>query len=141
AGSTVVTQGYGTPNAISTTYTLDGSGRATVVTDGLGHTNKFGYDADNDITSSQDGNNNTTSYTYQYVGPPGTGGIASTGQVTQVVRPAINPLYPTNTATHPTTNYAYNPSTHDLTEQYDNNGAYSFYTYDASHGLVSMAVL
>ena len=111
AGQTVVTEGRGDPGQLTTTYTLDGQGQATVVADGLNHTRQYGYDADHDVTSSTDGNGNVTTNRYQYIGSGN-----SVGQLTEVDHPAINPLYPGNAAVAPTFSYAYDPSSHDLTE-------------------------
>jgi len=140
-GNTVVTQGAGTSGALTTTYTLDSAGEATQVTDGLSHSDSYTYDADHDVTDYYDGNNNHTHHDYQYVGSPGTGGIASTGLITQTILPAIHPNYPTSTLTAPTTNYVYDPVTNDLTEQYDNYGAATFFTYNGHHDISSTAVL
>ena len=67
----MVTAGSGTANAITTTYTLDGSGRATEITDGLSHTTQYTYDSDHDVLTTQDGNGNSTTTYYQYMGRPG----------------------------------------------------------------------
>ena len=85
AGQTVVTEGQGDPGQLTTSYTIDGQGQATVVADGLNHTRQFTYDADHDVTSSTDGNGNVTTNHYQYIGSGN-----SVGQLTEVDHPAIN---------------------------------------------------
>jgi len=70
-GQTVVVAGVGTSAAVTTTYTLDGQGQATSVTDGLSHTSRSTYDGDHDVTSLTDANGNTTTNKYQYIGPNG----------------------------------------------------------------------
>ena len=45
-------EGAGTSGALTTTYTLDGAGEATQVTDGLGDTSSATYDADHDVLTS-----------------------------------------------------------------------------------------
>ena len=136
AGQTAVTEGYGSANPIVHTYTLDGSGRASAIADGLSHTRHYTYDADNDVLTGQDGNGNTTTNHYQYIGPNN-----AYGQVTEVDHPQIRPLYPTNAPVAPTTHYVYDPTSHDLTERYDNYGAVSYYTYNGQHDIVGTAAL
>ena len=134
AGQTAVTEGYGTANAIATTYSLDGGGRATAVADALGHTRRYSYDGDNDVTTSQDGNGNTTTYHYQYIGPN-----SAYGQLTEADLPAIRPLYPSSALTAPASYFVYNATTHDLTEAYDSYGAVAYYGYDTHHQMTSTA--
>ncbi len=43
---------------------LDGQGSPRVVTDPLGHTTTYAYDADHNLTSTTDGKNQTTTYTF-----------------------------------------------------------------------------
>ena len=136
AGQTVVTEGQGDPGQLTTTYTLDGQGQATVVADGLSHTRQFSYDADHDVTTSTDGNGNVTTDHYQYIGSGN-----SVGQLTEVDHPAITPLYPGNAAVAPTFSYAYDPSSHDLTETSDNNGSVTWYTYNGHHDIATVAQL
>ena len=57
--------GAGTSGALTTTYTLDGAGEATQVTDGLGATSSATYDADHDVLASTDANGNVTTNAYQ----------------------------------------------------------------------------
>ena len=59
-GTTQVVDGAGTSGALTTTYTLDGAGEATQVTDGLGNTSSATYDADHDVLTHTDANGNTT---------------------------------------------------------------------------------
>jgi len=136
AGSTRLVRGFGSGAPITTTYSLDAAGRATAVTDALGHTRQFTYDAANDVATSQDGNGNTTTNHYQYIGSNN-----SYGQLTEVDHPQIRPLYPTNAPVAPTTHYVYDPTSHDLTERYDNYGAVTWYTYNGQHDIASTAAL
>ena len=94
---TVVTQGAGTGAAIVLTYTLSAQGEATATQDALNHTTQRSYDSDHDVVTSVDGDGNTTTNYYQYVGPSGPGGLGSTGLVTETLLPAISsPNLPPN---------------------------------------------
>jgi RHS repeat-associated protein len=142
-GQTIVTQGAGTSAAIVTTYLLDGQGEVTDVQDALGHVTQSSYDADHDVVTSVDGDGNTTTNYYQYVGPGGPAGLGSVGQVTETLQPAISPDFPGNTLTPISTTYSYDPSSHDLTGTVDNgtyqNGgtAITLYGYDGHHGVIT----
>jgi len=83
---TAVVAGAGTGAALTTTYTLDAAGEAITVTDGLGHSSGASYNADHDVTASQDANGNVTTNKYQYIGPNG-----AIGQVIEEDQPAIQP--------------------------------------------------
>ncbi len=52
------------PSDFTTTYKQNLFGQVTTTTDPLGHSTVKGYDADQNLTSVQDGDNNTTIYTY-----------------------------------------------------------------------------
>ena len=136
AGQTVVTRGYGTAAALVTTYSIDAAGRATAIADGLGHTRRYSYDANHDLLTSQDGAGNTTTATYTAAGPS-----ASFGLPTEIDYPQIHPNYPGAALAAPVAYYAYNPTTYDLTEAYDNAGRHRFYGYDAHHSVTSVAEL
>jgi YD repeat-containing protein len=77
-----VVDGAGTSGALTTTYTLDGTGEATQSTDGLGATSSATYDADHDVLASTDANGNVTTNAYQYVGPNGSTGFPIVQQPT-----------------------------------------------------------
>jgi uncharacterized protein RhaS with RHS repeats len=50
---------------LTTAYTLDASGEATAVQDGLGQTRQSTYDADHDLLASSAANGNQTTNAYQ----------------------------------------------------------------------------
>jgi uncharacterized protein RhaS with RHS repeats len=50
---------------LTTAYTLDTSGEATTVQDGLGQTRQSTHDADHDVLTSTDANGNQTTNAYQ----------------------------------------------------------------------------
>lgn len=137
------------PNPLSTTYTLDGQGRATLITDGLGHHTAYTYDVDNGVHTIADGNGNTTTYTYGlHVGPDnGQGtGTGSVGLVTLVVGPAIRQNTIGGAVGTTTTTYTYDPNTFDLLEENQQEGGRtSYYTYDnrggAHHQVATVAQL
>jgi hypothetical protein len=75
----------GYSGALTTTYTLDGTGEATQITDGLGDTSSATYDADHDVLTSTDATSNVTTNAYQYVeyvGPNGRAGFPIVQQPT-----------------------------------------------------------
>jgi len=113
-GQTTVVEGFGTSGALTTTYTLDGQGEPTAVSDGLGDTSYTTYDQDHDVLNSQDANGNQTTNAYAYVGPNG-----STGLITQTVRPPLGSylLAGSGSVSTPiTTTRRYDPTTYDLLE-------------------------
>jgi RHS repeat-associated protein len=59
-----ITRGYGTSSATTESFTYNEGGYVTGVTDGDGHTTKYGYSAANDRTSMVDANKNETKWTY-----------------------------------------------------------------------------
>jgi YD repeat-containing protein len=131
-GTTQVVDGAGTSGALTTTDTLDGAGEATQVTDGLGNTGSATYDADHDVLTSTDANGNTTTNSYQYVGPNG-----STGLITQTVQPKIQAYSPLNgTLDSPTTRHTYNAS-NDLIETDLPEGGTELFGYDTHHGVIT----
>ena len=94
-------EGAGTSGVLTTTYTLDGAGEATQITDGLGDTSSATYDADRDVLSSTDANGNVTTHAYQHVGPNG-----STGLMPQTMQPKIQAYSPLNrTLDNPTSGH------------------------------------
>src|SRR5579883_615619 len=135
-GQTIVTQGAGTGAAIVLTYTLDAQGEATATQDALNHTTRRSYDADHDVLTSVDGDGNTTTSYYQYVGPSGPGGLGSTGLVTETVSPPVSVGDPTAVPIPLTTRYWYN-GTNDLIETDTPLGGYSLNQYDLSHGVIT----
>jgi len=136
-GQTQVVRGYGADGALTTTYTLDGQGEATAVQDGRGDTTRTTYDQDHDVLTRTDANNNTTSYTYAYVGPNG-----STGLVTQTVAPPIRAYTPLNGALTPSiTTNRYDPATYDLLETDKPEGGVTMYQYDGHHAVITTTEL
>jgi len=137
ATQTQVIAGYGASGALTTTYTLDGQGEATGVTDGLGHSSRSSYDAAHDVTSSTDANGHTTTYGYQYVGPSG-----NVGLITQTVAPSVtlySPLNPVSTTI--VTTRTYDPTTYDLVEADKPAGGVTRYGYDGHHGVITTTEL
>jgi RHS repeat-associated protein len=61
---TSVTHGYGTTSATTEFRTYNAAGDLLTVTDGNGHTTKYGYDAHSNRTSMIDPDNNETKWTY-----------------------------------------------------------------------------
>jgi len=134
-GRTVVVEGAGTGAALAMTYTLDAAGEATSVTDGLGHTSHSAYDANHDVLTSSDANNNTTTNKYQYIGPNG-----AVGQIIEEDQPAIQPYVPGNGATvTPVITHTYDATTHDLVATKLPEGGLTTYTYDGHHAVVGTA--
>ena len=135
-GQTVVTQGAGSPGALSTTYSVDAQGQVTALADGLGHTNSMAYDQAHDVLARTDVNGQVTGYAYQYVGPNGAIGLP-----TRMVQPpiALSPL--TGTTAAAVTSYRYDPSTYDLLETDLPAGGVSKQTYNGHHDVASSAQL
>ena len=61
---TSVTHGYGTTSATTESRTYNAAGDLLAVTDGNGHTTKYGYDTHSNRTSMIDPDNNETKWTY-----------------------------------------------------------------------------
>lgn len=61
---TSITRGFGTASATSESFTYNEGLYVTSVTDGNGHSTKYGYDGANNRTSMIDANNNETKWTY-----------------------------------------------------------------------------
>ena len=59
-----ITHGYGTAAATTESFAYNEDGYVTSVTDGNGHTTKYGYDAANDRTSEINPDNDETKWTY-----------------------------------------------------------------------------
>ena len=59
-----ITRGYGTASATTESFTYNAGGYVTSVTDGNGHTTKYGYDSANDRTSMVDPDSDETKWTY-----------------------------------------------------------------------------
>ncbi len=136
-GQTTVTQGAGSPGALSTTYTLDAQGQVTAVADGLGHTSRMAYDQAHDVLARTDANGQVTGYAYQYVGPN-----RAIGLPTRMVEPPITPLSPlTTTTAAAVTSYRYDPSTYDLLETDLPADGVSKQTYNGHHDVASSALL
>jgi len=132
---TQVVEGAGTSAAVTTTYTLDALGQPVRVTDGLGNTSRSSYDVDHDVLTSTDANNNTTTNTYQYIGPNG-----AIGQVIEEDQPAIQPYVPGNGLTvTPTITHTYDAATHDLVATGLPEGGLTTYSYDGHHSVVGTA--
>jgi len=132
---TAVVVGAGTGAALTTTYTLDAAGEAITVTDGLGHSSGASYDADHDVTASQDANGNVTTNKYQYTGPNG-----AIGQVIEEDQPAIQPYVPGNGLTvTPVITHSYDATTHDLIATKLPEGGLTTYSYDGHHSVVGTA--
>jgi len=127
-----VVDGANTTSPLTTTYTFDGQGEPITVTDGLDHNTFYTYDADHDVLTTTDANNHTTTNDYAYVGPNG-----NIGLITQTVQPMIQPDSPIAAPEAPTTQYYYDPTTHDRTETLLPNGGMTLYRYDAHHGVIA----
>jgi len=137
ASQTQVVRGDGADGALTTTYTLDGQGEATSVTDGLGNTRSTTYDQDHDVLSSTDANGHQTTNAYAYVGPNG-----STGLVTQTVAPPIRAYTPLNGDLTPSvTTNRYDPTTYDLLETDKPEGGVTMYQYDGHHSVITTTEL
>jgi len=144
AGQTQVVAGGGTSGALTTTYTLDNQGEPITTTDGLGHSSGASYDADHNVLTSTDANNNTTTNKYQYIGPNGYSGplgpAAPIGQVIEEDQPAIQPYVPGNTLTvTPVVTHSYDATTHDLVATKLPEGGLTTYSYDGHHSVVGTA--
>ncbi len=135
-GQTQVVAGYGTSDALTTTYTLDGQGAATTTADGLGDSTRASYDADHDVLTSTDANGNTTTYTYQYAGSSG-----SVGLLTQTVLPAVALYVPGNSPTTSIITNRYDPTTYNLLETDKPEGGVDLYAYDGGHSVVTTTML
>jgi len=135
-GQTVRVEGYGSPAAVTTTYTLDAQGEPLAIADPLGHTVSYQYDGDHDVTSAVDARGNTTAYAYTYVGPNG-----STGLLAQRTDPPVAAYTTTNTLASPVTTYAYNPTTYDVSEVDSPEGGRTLYGYDAHHTAITTTQL
>jgi len=110
-------------------------GEPITTTDGLGHSSRASYDANHDVMTSTDANNNTTTNTYQYIGPNG-----AVGQVIEEDQLAIQPYVPGNGLTvTPTITHTYDPTTHDLIATKLPEGGLTTYTYDGHHSVVGTA--
>ncbi|MDQ2830575.1 MAG: SBBP repeat-containing protein, partial [Chloroflexota bacterium] len=131
---TAVVAGAGTGAALTTTYTLDAAGEAITTTDGLGHSSGASYDADHDVTASQDANGNVTTNKYQYIGSNG-----AIGQVIEEDQPAIEPYVPGNSPVTPVSTHTYDPATHDLVATKLPEGGLTMYSYDGHHSVVGTA--
>ncbi len=59
-----ITHGYGTPSAMTETFTYNGAGKLATRTDGNGHTTKYGYDGAGNRTSEKDAEGNETKRAY-----------------------------------------------------------------------------
>jgi RHS repeat-associated protein len=59
-----ITRGYGTASATTESFTYNAGGYVTSVTNGDGHTTKYGYDSANDRTSMIDPDSDETKWTY-----------------------------------------------------------------------------
>ncbi len=59
-----ITHGYGTASATTESFTYNAGGYVTSVTNGDGHTTKYGYDSANDRTSMVDPDSDETKWTY-----------------------------------------------------------------------------
>ncbi len=59
-----ITHGYGTASATTESFTYNAGGYVTSVTNGNGHTTKYGYDSANDRTSMVDPDSDETKWTY-----------------------------------------------------------------------------
>jgi len=127
-----VVDGANTTSPLTTTYTFDGQGEPITITDGLDHNTFYTYDANHDVLTTTDANNHTTTNNYAYVGPTG-----SIGLLTKTVQPVIQPDSPIDAPAAPTTQYSYDPTTHDRTQTQTPNGGTTLYTYDAHHGLIA----
>jgi len=127
-----VVDGANTTSPLTTTYTFDGQGEPITITDGLDHNTFYIYDADHDVLTTTDANNHTTTNDYAYVGPND-----SIGLITDTVQPVIQPDSPIDAPAAPTTQYAYDPVTHDRTETQTPNGGTTLYQYDAHHGVIA----
>ncbi len=135
-GQTQVIRGYGTAAALTSTYTLDSAGEATTQTDGLNHSTAATYDADHDILSRTDSDNNTTTFSYGYIGPNG-----CTGLVTQTVQPKIQAYSPLNASMDAVvTSYTYDPLLHDVIQMTKPEGGIVRYGYDGHHSVITMTV-
>jgi YD repeat-containing protein len=106
-GTTQVVDGAGSSAPLTTTYTLDASGEALAVQDGLGHTSQSTFDTDHDVLTSTDANANVTTNSYQYVGPTGSAGL-----ITETVRPPISAYTVGNTLTPDITRAYSDPTTY-----------------------------
>jgi len=131
-GQTQVVAGAGTTGALTSTYTLDAQGEATTTTDGLGHTSRSAYDANHDVVSGTDANGNTTTNSYQYVGPNGASGLR-----TRTVQPPVSLYAPGNAPSQPQTTNTYDPATYDLLETDKPEGGVTKYGYDGHHGVIT----
>ncbi len=131
SGSQVV-DGANTTSPLTTTYTVDAQGEPITITDGLDHNTFYTYDADHDVLTATDANNHTTTNDYAYVGPNG-----SIGLITKTVQPAVQPDSSIDAPAAPTTQYAYDPATHDRTKTFMPNGGIILNTYDAHHSLIA----
>ncbi len=137
AGQTQVVQGSGSTTPLTATYTLDGVGEPVTVTDGLNDTTSYSYDADHDVLSTTDANQNTTTNAYLYAGATGSAGL-----VTQTVQPAIQPYSPLNPNLDPVvTKHAYDPATYDLISTTLPEGGLDRYFYDGHHSVVTSTEL
>jgi YD repeat-containing protein len=113
SGTTTVTEGYGTPNALATTYTLDGGGEPTAIADVLGHTTSMTYDGYHDVLTTQDPDTNLITNTYTIVS-------GAVGLPASVTKPAITP-YGSTTPQWPFTSESYSAA-HDLTARQRQRG-------------------
>ncbi len=135
-GQTQVVRGYGTTAALTSTNMLDAMGEIITMTDGLNHSASARYDTDHDILSRTDANNNSTTYSYSYIGPNG-----STGLVTQTVQPKMQAYSPLNMSMDPVvTSYAYDPGTYDLIQVTKPEGGIVRYGYDGHHAVMTTTV-
>ena len=140
----------------TTSFTYDGAGNRTGVTDPLGHTTTYTYDAAGNLTSVTDPLGNTTSYTYDERGNQLTETDANgntmtytydlIGHVLSITNPLGNVItysydadgnlssiqYPDSTAT----TFAYD-AYHHITHMTDALGNTTTYTYDSHDSLTT----
>jgi RHS repeat-associated protein len=119
-----------------TTYAYDPYGRLIQTTDSLGHTTKSTYDANGNVLTSTDGNNNTTTYAYDADNRQ----TSVTNPDTTVSRTDYNPngtIADTIDAGNNKTTYTYDSQGRKLSQTDPDNRTTS-YTYDATGNILTV---
>jgi RHS repeat-associated protein len=134
------TQGYGTADAATTSYTYDLVTLAVAsVTDPNGNVTTNTYDSDGDLLSTTDPLGDTTSYTYNSLNEPLTK-TTPLGETTSYSYDASGNLLTVTDPLGNVTSYAYADSSHpgDITSVTNPDGDVTSYTYDADGDVASL---
>jgi RHS repeat-associated protein len=141
------TQGFGTADAATTSYTYDNlTDEIATITDGLSHTTRYEYDSAGNRLSSKDGLDRATNWTYNALNEPlrvtdplnvtTTNTYDNAGNLLTTSRPLVG-ASPAQTAT---ATYIYGDPAHpgDLTSSKDALTKTTIYTYDSYGDLASV---